>query len=78
MLKTVKLKTMKLKIKKGQKVKVICGGDKGKTGDVLNVDPTNLKIKVSGVAVRTHFDKKEGMFKSEGYIDYSNVASVKK
>lgn len=68
---------MKLKIKKGQKVKVIAGSDKGKTGDVLEVNIKNMKVKVSGVAVRTHFDKKEGLLKKEAYIDYSNVASVK-
>lgn len=69
---------MKLKIKKGQKVKVICGSDLGKTGDVLNINAAKLKIKVSGVAMKTHFDKKEGLFKSEGYIDYSNVTPIKK
>lgn len=68
---------MKLKIKKGQKVKVIAGNDKGKTGEVLELDAKNLKVKVAGIAVRTHFDKKEGQFKKEAYIDYSNIASVK-
>lgn len=68
---------MKLKLKKGQKVKVIAGSEKGKTGEVLSIDAQNLKIKVAGISVRTHFDKKEGILKKEGYIDYSNVASVK-
>jgi large subunit ribosomal protein L24 len=68
---------MKLKIKKGQKVKVIAGNDKGKTGEVIEINVKNLQVKVAGVAVRTHFDKKEGQFKKEAFIDYSNVASVK-
>ncbi len=68
---------MKLKIKKGQKVKIIAGSDKGKTGEVLEISTKNLKIKVAGVAVRTHFDKQEGQFKKEAFIDYSNVASAK-
>lgn len=68
---------MKLKIKKGQKVKVIAGSDKGKTGDVLEINAQKLEIKVSGVAVRTHFDKKEGLLKKEAFINYSNVAAVK-
>jgi large subunit ribosomal protein L24 len=28
--------------------------------------------------VQTHFDKKEGILKSEGFIDYSNVTLVEK
>ncbi len=68
---------MKLKIKKGQKVKVICGNDKGKTGEVLEVNTLKLQVKVSGIAVRTHFDKKEGLLKKEAFINYSNIASVK-
>ncbi len=68
---------MKLKIKKGQKVKVISGSHKGKTGEVLDIDKTNLKIKVSGVAIKTHFSKEDGLQKKEAYIDYSKVAAVK-
>lgn len=68
---------MKLKIKKGQKVKVISGSHKGKTGEVLDIDKTNLKIKVAGVAIKTHFSKEDGLQKKEAYIDYSKVAAVK-
>lgn len=68
---------MKLKIKKGQKVKVIAGSDKGKTGEVLSINTKTLKIKVAGVGIKTHFDKQEGMLKKEAFIDYSNVAPVK-
>jgi len=67
---------MKLKIKKGQTVKVIAGSDKGKEGEVLHVNDKNLKIKVAGVFIQTHFDKEEGLLKKEGYIDYSNVKAV--
>ena len=61
---------IKLKIRKGDTVQVITGSDKGKKGEVLAVDPTGLKIKVQGVKVQTHFDKKEGLLKKEGFIDY--------
>jgi len=66
----------KLKIKKGDTVQVITGSDKGKKGAVLEISPIKLKIKVQGVKVQTHFDKKEGILKKEGFIDYSNVKLI--
>lgn len=63
----------KLKIKKGDSVKVIAGADKGKTGEVLSIDPVKMKVMVHGVKVMTHYDKKEGLLKKEGFLDYSNV-----
>lgn len=63
----------KLKIKKGATVQVIAGADKGKKGTVLAVDPTGLRVKVQGVKVQTHFDKKDGLKTLEGFINYSNV-----
>jgi large subunit ribosomal protein L24 len=67
---------VKLKIKKGATVQVIAGSDKGKSGKVLEIKTEPLKIKVQGVKVQTHFDKKEGLLKKEGFIDYSNVKLV--
>lgn len=68
---------MKLKIKKNAQVKVIAGSDKGKTGKVLAVDPTKMLVKVEGVKIMTHYDRKEGLVKKEGFIHYSNVSLVK-
>lgn len=67
---------MKLKIKKGATVEVITGSDKGKQGKVLDVKTNPLKIKVQGIRVQTHYDKKEGLLKKEGFLDYSNVKLV--
>lgn len=67
---------MKLKIKKGATVQVITGSDKGKKGSVLAVDAKNMKVLVQGVKVQTHYDKKDGLLKKEGFIDYSNVKLV--
>jgi large subunit ribosomal protein L24 len=67
---------MKLKIKKGATVQVIAGADKGKKGSVLEVDPKKLRIRVQGVKVMTHFDKKDGIKQVEGFFDYSNVKLV--
>ena len=43
--------TVKLKIHKGDRVKVIAGRSKGKIGDVLRVLPTEQRVVVSGVNV---------------------------
>ena len=67
---------MKLKIKKGDTVQVIAGSDKGKKGTVIEVKPTAMKIKIQGVKVQTHYDKKDGLLKKEGFIDYSNVKLI--
>jgi large subunit ribosomal protein L24 len=69
---------MKLKIRKGDTVQVIAGGDKGKKGTVIEVKPTAMKIKIENVKVQTHYDKKDGLLKKEGFIDYSNVKLVEK
>lgn len=70
-------KLPKLKIKKGATVKVISGSERGREGTVLAVNPAKMRIKVQGVAIKTHFDKKDGMKKLEGTISYSNVVLVK-
>lgn len=67
-----------MKIRKGDTVQVIAGGDKGKKGAVLEVNPTAMKIKIQGVKIQTHYDKKDGLLKKEGFIDYSNVKLVEK
>jgi len=69
---------MKLKIKKGDTVQVITGSDKGKKGTVLAVEPKSLKVKVQGVKMMTHFDKKDGMKTIEGLLPYSSVKLVEK
>jgi large subunit ribosomal protein L24 len=64
---------MKLKIKKGSTVQVISGAEKGKKGTVLAVNSKKLQIKVEGIKVMTHFDKKDGLKTLESFFDYSNV-----
>lgn len=71
-------RTTKLKIKKGDMVKVIAGAGKGNTGTVLEVDSTRLQIKVEGHAMKTHYDRQSGISQKEGFIDYSNVALADK
>ena len=69
---------MKLKINKGDTVKVIAGAEKGKTGAVLSVLDRKLQIVVQGVNMKTHFDKEKGQFTREGAFDYSNVQFIDK
>lgn len=67
---------MKLKIKKGDTVEVIAGKNRGSKGVVLELDKKNLKARVQGVRMLTHFDKQDGLVKREGKIDYSNIKLV--
>ncbi|MCE3232121.1 MAG: ribosomal protein [Rickettsiaceae bacterium] len=71
----------KLKIKKGDKVVVIAGKDKGKKGEVIEVTPADLRVKVSGVNLVKRHTKPSaagagGIVQSERSIHISNVAHV--
>ena len=50
----------KMHIKKNDKVKVITGKDKGKTGNVLRVIPKENKVVVEGVALTKRHTKARG------------------
>lgn len=75
---------MKLKIKKGDTVKVISGADKGKSGRVLLVMPDKMRVLVEGINIRTRAQRptqanpKGGLTKKEIPIHYSNVMLVDK
>lgn len=47
----------KLHIKKGDKVKVLSGNNKGKTGEILQVFPKESKAIVEGVNIKTKHRK---------------------
>ncbi|EIW2191649.1 50S ribosomal protein L24 [Campylobacter coli] len=73
---------VKLKIKKGNSVKVITGDDKGKTGKVLAVYPKTLKVVVEGCKIAKKAIKPSeknpngGFINKEMPMDISNVAKV--
>lgn len=78
---------MKVKIRKGDTVEVISGRteDKGKRGEVINVDPDDSRVVVQGVNLRTKHQKqvqaqgrtvKPGKVRFEAPIDISNVMLV--
>lgn len=71
--------TNKLKIRKGDRVKVITGRSKGKVGDVLRVLPAEQRVVVSGVNVIKRHTKPSrteagGIIEREASIHVSNVA----
>lgn len=69
----------KLKIKKGDKVVVTSGRDKGKTGDVIAVFPKDNKALVQGVNMVKRHQKQTpqnqgGIINRESRIEISNLA----
>lgn len=71
----------KLKIKKGDNVIVISGRDKGKTGEVLRVLPTEARVIVQGIHVakrhtRPRMGEPGGIVEKELTIHISNVAHI--
>lgn len=60
--------TGKLHLKKGDMVKVLNGDDKGKTGRVLHVYPTEQRALVEGVNIVTKHRKPSGQ-NTSGKID---------
>ena len=74
-----------LHVKKGDRVKVIAGNDKGKIGEILSVDPRTRKVIVEGVnLVRKHTPANPnaagkntgGIITREAPIHVSNVQLV--
>ena len=72
---------MSMKIKKGDKVIVITGKDKGKTGEVIKAMQKENKVVVSGVNMAKRHQKPSqenagGIISKEMPIHVSNVALI--
>ena len=68
-------------IKKGNQVEIICGKDKGKKGEVLEILRKNNKLKVKGINMvkkheKTTKEKKGGIITKENFLDISNVKNL--
>ena len=68
-------------IKKGMKVKIISGKDKGKDGEVIEIDRKNTRVKVKGINivkkhVKTTKEKKGGIVSKENFIHLSNLKNL--
>jgi len=78
---------MKVRIRKGDTVKVISGrtNDIGKTGEVIRVIPDNGRVVVQGINLKTKHQRQvqsegknvnPGIVKLEGSLDISNVMLI--
>ena len=68
-------------IKKGDKVKILCGKDKKKEGDVIEIDRSKKRAKVKGINmikkhVKTTKEKKGGIVSKENFIHISNLSLI--
>ena len=68
-------------LKKGNQVKVISGKDKGKTGEILEINRKINKIKVKSInMIKKHLkptkENKGGIVSKESFIHQSNVKNI--
>ena len=68
-------------LKKGNQVKVISGKDKGKTGEILEIDRKLDKIKIKSInMIKKHTkptkENKGGIISKESFIHLSNVKNI--
>tara|TARA_E500000178_G_C16434933_1_gene493252 strand:+ start:235 stop:486 length:252 start_codon:yes stop_codon:yes gene_type:complete len=68
-------------LKKGTQVKVISGKDKGKTGEILEINRSLNKIKIKSInMIKKHLkptkENKGGIISKENFIDLSNVQNL--
>ena len=69
---------MKNMIKKGSQVLVLCGKDKGKKAEVIEILLKKNKAKVKGINIikkheKTTKEKKGGIITKENFINISNL-----
>jgi len=69
-------------IKKGTQVKILCGKDKGKKGEVIEILKNKNRAKVKGINImkkheKTTKEKKGGIISKENFIHLSNLMLVK-
>ena len=70
-----------MKLKKGIQVKVLTGKDKGKTGEILEINRKLNKVKIKAIGmVKRHLkptkENKGGIISKESFIHQSNVKSI--
>jgi large subunit ribosomal protein L24 len=71
-----------MKIRKNDNVMVIAGNDRGKTGKVLKVFPSELRVIVEGINIRKRHTKptqknpQGGILEKEASIHVSNIMLI--
>ena len=68
-------------LKKGLQVKVISGKDKGKTGEILEINRKLYKVKIKAInMVKKHLkptkENKGGIVSKENFIHLSNIKNI--
>ena len=68
-------------LKKGVQVKVLTGKDKGKTGEILEINRKQAKVKIKSVnMIKRHTkptkENKGGIISKENFIHLSNIKSL--
>ena len=68
-------------IKKGNQVEIMCGKDKGKKGEVIEIFRKNNKAKVKGINIikkheKATKEKKGGIISKENFMDMSNLKAL--
>ena len=69
--------------KKGTQVKVISGQDKGKTGEILEINRSSNRVKIKAInMIKKHLkptkENKGGIITKENFIHISNIKNVDK
>ena len=70
-------------LKKGNQVKIITGKDKGKTGEIIEINRKDNLIKVKSInMVKKHLkptkENKGGIVSKESFLHQSNVKNLEK
>ena len=68
-------------LKKGVQVKIISGKDKGKTGEILEINRRLNKVKIKSIGmIKRHLkptkENKGGIISKESFIHQSNVKNI--
>ena len=68
-------------LKKGVQVKIISGKDKGKTGEILEINRRYNKVKIKSIGmIKRHLkptkENKGGIISKESFIHQSNVKNI--
>jgi len=68
-------------IKKGNQVQIMCGKDKGKKAEVIEIDRSKNRAKVKGINIikkheKTTKEKKGGIISKEDFIHISNLKNL--
>ena len=70
-----------MNLKKGIQVKIISGKDKGKTGEILEINRKLAKVKIKSISmIKRHTkptkENKGGIISKESFIHQSNIKNI--